>query len=78
MRPLSANAKNSNSKRWRSLSWFITRTSITWHKRKKINELYDLQEFENLIENIKQTYFQDYKTRYDKQTEEIDCIIPFK
>jgi hypothetical protein len=27
----------------------------------KINDLNDLQEFENLIENIKQTYFQDYK-----------------
>ncbi|HET7390758.1 MAG TPA: hypothetical protein VFJ51_08030 [Nitrososphaeraceae archaeon] len=45
---------------------------------KKINDLNDLQEPENLIENIKQIYFQDYKTCYDKQKEEIDCIIPFK
>jgi hypothetical protein len=45
----------------------------------KINDLNDLQEFENLIENIKQTYFQDYKTCYDdQQKEEIDCMIPFK
>jgi hypothetical protein len=44
----------------------------------KINDLNDLQEFENLIENIKQTYFQDYKTCYDdQQKEEIDCMIPF-
>ena len=48
---------------------------------KKINDLNDLQEFENLIENIKQTYFQDYKTCYDdqrKEEEEMDCMIPFK
>lgn len=46
---------------------------------KKINDLNDLQEFENLIENIKQTYFQDYKTCYDnQQKEETDCMIPFK
>jgi hypothetical protein len=47
---------------------------------KKINDLNDLQEFENLIENIKQTYFQDYKTCYDDRLkeEEMDCMIPFK
>ena len=47
---------------------------------KKINDLNDLQEFENLIENIKQTYFQDYKTCYDDQRkeEEMDYMIPFK
>jgi hypothetical protein len=46
---------------------------------KKINDLNDIQEFENLIENIKQTYFQDYKTCYDDQRkeEEMDCMISF-
>jgi len=34
---------------------------------KKTDSLNDLQEFENLIENIKQTYFRDYKTCYDNQ-----------
>jgi hypothetical protein len=47
---------------------------------KKINDFNDLQEFENLIENIKQTYFQHYKTCYDDQRKEgeMDCTIPFK
>jgi hypothetical protein len=46
---------------------------------KKTDSLNDLQEFENLIENTKQTYFRDYKTCYDnQQKEETDCMIPFK
>ena len=47
---------------------------------KKINDLNDLQEIENLIENIKQTYFQHYKTCYDDRRKEgeMDCMIPFK
>ena len=47
---------------------------------KKINDLNDLQELQNLIENIKQTYFQEYKTCYDnqQQKQETYCMNPFK
>jgi hypothetical protein len=34
---------------------------------KKMNELNDDYELENLIENIKQTWIQDYKTCYNDQ-----------
>ena len=78
MRPLSAKVKNSNNKRWTLLSCSLQELESLGINVKKINDLNDSQEFENLIENIKQTYFQDYKTCYDKQKEEIDCCIPFK
>ena len=69
---------NINSKRWMSLSCSFQELESFGINVKKINDLNDLQEFENLIENIKQTYFQDYKTCYDQQKEEINCISPFK
>ncbi len=34
-------------------------------KPKRINELNDNFEMENLVNNIKQTMFQDYKSAYD-------------
>ena len=72
---MSTEMKNSSSRRW-TLFQELESLGINVGK---INDLNDLQEFENLIENIKQTYFQDYKTCYDdQQKEEIDCMIPFK
>jgi len=72
---MSTEMKNSSSRRW-TLFQELESLGINVGK---INDLNDLQEFENLIENIKQTYFQDYKTCYDdQQKEEIYCMIPFK
>ena len=66
---------NINSKLWISLLSSFQELESLGINVKKINDLNDLQEFENLIENIKQTYFQDYKTCYDQQQkEEINCI----
>jgi hypothetical protein len=37
----------------------------------KINELNDIQEVRSLAKNIKQVLFKDYKTLYNKRSEEI-------
>jgi hypothetical protein len=34
---------------------------------KRLNELNDTQELSGLTDNIKQVYFQDYKTAYDEE-----------
>jgi hypothetical protein len=68
---------NSSRRWWLLLHSFQELEPLGLHI-KKINELNDAQELADLIENIKQTYFQDYKTCYDQQMEEKNCMIPFK
>lgn len=36
-------------------------------KSEKLNELNDVYEVKNLVENIKQTLFQDFKSYYQKE-----------
>lgn len=35
-------------------------------RSKKLNELNDVYEVKNLVENIKQTFFQDYKSSFQE------------
>jgi hypothetical protein len=35
-------------------------------RSKNLNELNDVYEVKNLVENIKQTFFQDYKSSYQE------------
>ncbi len=78
--PIEVNNSSSNNRRWTLLSHSFQELESLGINVKKINDLNNAQEFENLIENIKQTYFQDYKTCYDdnQQKEDTDCMIPFK
>jgi hypothetical protein len=69
---------NRSSRRWRLLSHSFQELESLGLNIKKINDLNDAQELADLNENIKQTYFQDYKTCYDQQMEEKYCMIPFK
>jgi hypothetical protein len=39
---------------------------------KRKNELNDREELQALTDNIKQNYYQDYKTAYDSKNEEIE------
>ena len=36
-------------------------------KSKKLNELNDVYEVKNLVENIKQTFYQDFKSSYQRE-----------
>jgi hypothetical protein len=70
---------SSGGGRWRLLFHSFQELESLGLHIKKINDLNDAQELGDLIENIKQTYFQDYKTCYDQQQiEEKNFMIPFK
>jgi hypothetical protein len=74
------NSSNCSSRQWMLLMHSFQELESLGINVKKINDLNDLQELQNLIENIKQTYFQEYKTCYDnqQQKQETYCMNPFK
>ena len=65
---------NPSKKDW----WLNELHSLGIHP-KKINSLNDIQELCNLTDNIKQTFYQDYKTCYSKDNDIIEgCGGSFK
>lgn len=52
----------------RSLVPFVTELQSLGIRSKKLNELNDVYEVKNLVENIKQTLFQDYKSSFQENT----------
>jgi len=49
-----------------SLRYWISELDSLGIKSKTLNELNDVYEIGNLVENIKQTLFQDYKSSYQE------------
>jgi hypothetical protein len=45
---------------------FVSELESLGIRSKKLNELNDVYEVKNLIENIKQTFFQDYKSSFQE------------
>ena len=52
----------------RSLVPLVTELESLGIRSKKLNELNDVYEVKNLVENIKQTLFQDYKSSFQENT----------
>jgi hypothetical protein len=50
----------------KSLMPFISELESLGIRSKKLNELNDVYEVKNLVENIKQTLFQDYKSSFQE------------
>lgn len=50
----------------KSLMPFVSELESLGIRSKKLNELNDDYEVKNLVENIKQTLFQDYKSSFQK------------
>lgn len=50
----------------KSLMPWISELDSLGIKSKKLNELNDVYEVKNLVENIKQTLFQDFKSTYPR------------
>jgi hypothetical protein len=50
----------------KSLMPFVSELESLGIRSKKLNELNDVYEVKNLVENIKQTLFQDYKSSFQK------------
>jgi len=50
----------------KSLMPFVSELESLGIRSKKLNELNDVYEVKNLIENIKQTLFQDYKSSFQE------------
>lgn len=48
--------------------WWLNELYTLGIHPKKINALNDIQELANLTDNIKQTFYQDYKTCYSQDT----------
>jgi hypothetical protein len=58
--------------------WLNELHSLSIHP-KQINALNDIQELRNLTDNIKQTFYQDYKTCYSQDNDiEEACKGSFK
>ena len=51
----------------KSLVPWITELESLGIKSEKLNELNDVYEVKNLVENIKETLFQDFKSRYRRE-----------
>jgi len=43
--------------------WWLNELDSLGIRTKKINELNDLQEIRNLTQNLKQAFYQDFKTK---------------
>lgn len=52
-------------------SWWLNELDSLGLAVKKANGFNDIREVSSLADNIKQVLFQDYKTRYDVETEDI-------
>ena len=50
----------------KSLMPFVSELESLGIRSKKLNELNDVYEVKNLVENIKQTLFQDYKSTFQE------------
>jgi hypothetical protein len=50
----------------KSLVPFVSELESLGIRSKKLNELNDVYEVKNLVENIKQTLFQDYKSSFQE------------
>jgi hypothetical protein len=50
----------------KSLMPFVSELESLGIRSKKLNELNDIYEVKNLVENIKQTLFQDYKSSFQE------------
>ena len=50
----------------KSLMLFVSELESLGIRSKKLNELNDVYEVKNLVENIKQTLFQDYKSSFQE------------
>ena len=46
--------------------WWLNKLHSLGIHPKKVNALNDTQELRNLTDNIKQTFYQDYKTSYNE------------
>ena len=51
----------------KSLVPWITELESLGIKSEKLNELNDVYEVKNLVENIKETLFQDFKSHYQRE-----------
>jgi len=51
----------------KSLLPWISELDSLGIKSEKLNELNDVYEVKNLVENIKQTFIQDFKSSYQKE-----------
>jgi hypothetical protein len=57
---------NKSNEQFVKINWWINELDSLGIKAKKINVLNDTQELGNLTDNIKQTFYQDYKTCYSE------------
>ena len=51
-------------------SWWLNELNSLGLAVKKANDLNDIREVSSLADNIKQVLFQEYKTRYNGETEQ--------
>lgn len=58
---------NNSSDIPKSLMPWISELESLGIKSEKLNELNDVYEVKNLVENIKQTFYQDFKSSYQKE-----------
>ena len=58
---------DNNSDIPKSLVPWITELESLGIKSEKLNELNDVYEVKNLVENIKETLFQDFKSHYQRE-----------
>ena len=58
---------NNSSDIPKSLMPWISELESLGIKSEKLNELNDAYEVKNLVENIKQTFYQDFKSSYQKE-----------
>jgi hypothetical protein len=58
---------NNSSEIPKSLMPWIYELESLGIKSEKLNELNDVYEVKNLVENIKQTLFQDFKSSYQRE-----------
>jgi hypothetical protein len=60
--------------------WWLNELHSLGIHPKKTNDLNDIEELRNLTDNIKQTFYQDYKTCYSEDNNNIgeDCRGSFK
>jgi hypothetical protein len=55
-------------------SWWLNELNSLGLAVKKANDLNDIREVSRLADNMKQVLFQEYKTRYNGETEQ-DIVI---
>ena len=61
---------NTRDQKRKKVYWYSELNSLGI-ETKRDNEISDTKELRDLTDNIKQTYYQDYKTAYDKKSQDI-------